>query len=84
MKVILNHRELHALLRQDPDTRTDGGFQSFLVNLGERATNDREIELSEADIEKIQRYAFDYGQGGWEDRLKAIFERHLGPRLGRD
>jgi hypothetical protein len=33
---------------------------------------------------RIPKYAFDYKQDGWEDRLKAIFSRTLGPNLGRE
>jgi hypothetical protein len=31
--------------------------------------------------ERIRRYAFDYGQGGWENRLHDIFKRTLGTGL---
>jgi hypothetical protein len=40
-----------------------------------------ELSITEADIENIRRYAFSYGNGGWEDRLREIFGRHLGPNL---
>ncbi|MEA2955456.1 MAG: hypothetical protein QOJ58_953, partial [Alphaproteobacteria bacterium] len=35
------------------------------------------LTLSHADLAQIRRYAFHYGKGGWEDRLAAIFGRHL-------
>jgi hypothetical protein len=72
------------LHQQHPGTETGGGFQSLLVKLQRQynpATN--ELTLDDSDLERIPRYAFDYGQGGWENRLAGIFGPALGPRLGR-
>lgn len=44
----------------------------------------KELKLSDDDLDRISKYAFDYKQGGWEDRLKGIFGRTLGPSLGRE
>jgi len=41
------------------------------------------LPLTDEHEEKIPRYAFDYKNGGWEDRLKSIFFRTLGQNLGR-
>jgi hypothetical protein len=82
--VTLNQDEKNILLRQDPTTETDGGFQKLLVTLQyllDEATG--VIELPDILLERIPRYAFDYGNGGWENRLKGIFARILGPNLGR-
>jgi hypothetical protein len=76
--------EISVLDRQDPTTENDGGWQQLLVQLQtkvERATGD--IVLDADDLERIPRYAFDYGNGGWESRLSAIFSRSLGQSLGR-
>ncbi len=84
MLVFLNDHEVEMLFRQDPATESDGGFQRLLISFQTKI--DREtgaLGLSIHDLERIPRYAFDYGQGGWEERLRNIFERHLGPRLGR-
>ena len=84
MQVTLSTGEMEVLFRQDPRTERRGGYQSFLVQLQrktDRATG--ELRLSASDLERIPRYAFRYGNGGWEDRLRGIFERHLGPGLGR-
>jgi hypothetical protein len=48
----------------------------------DRATS--EISLTARLRERIRRYAFSYGNGGWEIRLVSIFGRHLGPRLDQD
>ena len=85
MQVTLTESEMAVLFRQDPRTRRDGGFQSFLVRLQrktDRATG--ALVLTASDLERIPRYAFDYGNGGWEGRLKKVFGRVLGPSLGRE
>ena len=82
MKVTLNAREVRVLLRQEPATVRHGGYQSLLIKLQRQfdpSTN--EITLLSADRERIRRYAFQYGNGGWEDRLTGIFSRTLGPNL---
>jgi hypothetical protein len=83
-EIILSPAETDVLFRQDPDTEADGGFQKFLVSL-QRKVNKTSgaLVLTAEDLEKIPRYAFDYGNGGWENRLKGIFSRVLGPLLGR-
>lgn len=84
MLVTLNPEEISILFRQDPRTKGDGGYQGLLVKLQRRI--DRVtgvIDLKSDDLEKIPRYAFNYGQGGWENRLVGIFGRVLGSRLGR-
>jgi len=78
-------QEIEALDRQSANTEQDGGFQGLLVKL-QRQVDRRtsRIILYERDLERIARYAFDYGRGGWEDRLTTIFGRVLGPTLGRE
>ena len=44
----------------------------------------REDEVRVLVVADIQSYAFDYKQGGWENDLKAVFERHFGSKLGRE
>ncbi|MFP2872625.1 DNA-methyltransferase [Acetobacter tropicalis] len=82
--IILNAQEIAELLLQDPSTKKDGGFQSLLVSLQERLNKTTgSLTLDASDLERIPKYAFDYKQGGWEERLKSIFQRTLGPKLGR-
>jgi hypothetical protein len=84
MRVTLNPGEMEVLFRQDPRTKRNGGYQSLLVRL-QKNTNQSTgaLTLTDSDLERIPRYAFDYGNGGWEARLMSIFRRHLGTRLGR-
>ena len=84
MVVILNRTEIRELLLQDPSTRGDGGFQSLLVSLQEKTNlQTGELDLTKEDLDRIQKYAFDYENGGWQNRLKKIFGRVLGANLGR-
>ncbi len=85
MTFLLSQPELEVLFRQNPLTKANGGFQHLLVTLQNRTNrNSGRIALFDRDLEKIHRYAFTYGNGGWEWRLKAIFARVLGPDLGGD
>ena len=81
MKVNLNPAEREVLFRQRPGR--SGGFQCLMLKLQSNITANGDLHLDDDDLERIPRYAFDYGGGGWEDRMKAIFERHLSPDLGR-
>ncbi len=80
--VTINEEEREILYRQEPSSKLDGGWQRLLVTLQE-LTNEAngEITIPPIILERIQRYAFSYGNGGWEDRLKSIFGRTLGDRL---
>lgn len=81
---VLNQQELEVLFLQDAETAGDGGFQSLMVKLqGQCVRPTGEITLHDDDLERIPRYAFDYSNGGWENRLVDTFSRTLGPQLGR-
>jgi DNA methylase len=82
MDVTLNHDEIQELLKQDPDTEHDGGWQGLLVGLQKRTNKTTgHITLTAGDLERIQQYAFHYKHGGWQARLLAVFGRTLGPKL---
>lgn len=83
MTVTLNASEVEVLMRQDPTTKGDGGYQRLLITLQEKLYAGSKLDLTTEDLERIPKYAFDYGNGGWEDRLKSIFGRLLGEDLGR-
>ena len=84
MLVTLTSSETAVLFRKVPHDGEDGGFQALIESLGSRldkATG--QIELTAADLERIPRYAFDYKQGAWQERLVGVFGRALGAKLGR-
>lgn len=68
MKIRLTAEAIEHLSRP---VRGSGGFQSLLRRLQanfDSATG--ELAISESDTEKLIRYAINYGQGGFQDRLK--------------
>lgn len=81
--VQLNLAEIAVLGRQHPSTKANGGWQRLLVTLQEKLGPSGVLSLTLSDVERINRYAFSYGNGGWEGRLRRVFERTLGPELGR-
>ena len=82
--VVLNQQEVETLDIQAPSTANDGGYQNFLVRLQSKLDRgNNELTLSDSDLARIPKYAYDYGQGGWQNRLETIFGRTLGSRLGR-
>ena len=82
MWIVLNKEEIALLDRQDPITARDGGFQSMLVDFQKRLRRGTsELKLSDDDIDRIRKYAFEMGSGGWQTRLVGIFGRTLGPQL---
>jgi hypothetical protein len=84
MRVVLTREELAKLDVQSPATKSNGGWQGLIVGLQQRVDrNTGELVLGTKDLERIPRYAYDYGQGGWENRLMFILGRSLGPSLGR-
>ena len=80
MNLLLNAAEIAELTRE---TAGQGGWQGLLERLCTKLNSGTgRITLTDDDIESIRRYAFHYGNGGFESRLRRIFERHLGPNLG--
>ncbi|GHV22856.1 hypothetical protein AGMMS49959_14440 [Planctomycetales bacterium] len=79
--LVLNADEESSLLQVPAG---NGGFQSLIKKLQKQFDpQTKELILQDCDLEKIPRYAFDHKGGGWQSRLKMIFERHLGHNLGR-
>jgi len=78
----LSDAEYEIVCRQDPATRDDGGYQRLMVTLQEITDErTRQMVLPVHLIPRLRRYAFDYGNGGWENRITGIFSQHLGPNL---
>jgi len=85
MTVFLTKAEISELDRQDPVTKSRGGWQSLLVGLQLRVLRSNgQLDLTATDLERISRYAFGYGNGGWESRLRRIFGRSLGTQFNRN
>lgn len=77
-RVELSSDEFRELFQQDPRARFHGGFQHFLVSLQNRIDRrTRGLELSPTDIDRILRYGSDYRKGGFQLRIRKIFDRHF-------
>jgi len=77
MRISLTREELAAL--SAPQTGR-GGFQGLMRGLQKNAAiNHGSLILNPKLIERITRYAFQYNNGGWQNRLRAIFGRTLQP-----
>lgn len=81
MLIELSQSEKNALFKQDPKTKDRGGFQALLVNIQSLTDITGRLFLTASLIARIRRYAFCYGNGGWENRLMSIFSRTLGQDL---
>lgn len=69
-RVQLSAHEAAALNRP---VNGQGGFQSLLRSLKANFdARDNSLTLTPAQMERIRRYATDYGLGGFEDRLDGI------------
>jgi ABC-type hemin transport system ATPase subunit len=80
--VVLNQGEMNALMQR---VNGQGGIQTFIRRLqGKLRPATGEIRLDDKDLENIPHYAFDYGQGGFEQRIIDAFKRELGELLGRE
>ena len=80
--LFLDKKEMDVLFKQNPITISDGGFQRLMITLQRKCDQSTGIiTLNETLLKRIRNYAFNYGQGGLEDRLMAIFGRHLGSEL---
>ena len=71
MKIQLSSAELSRISRP---VRGQGGFQSLLRKLQKQLDGDL-LEVSEVDLERLVRYSFEYGQGGFQERTKPTARR---------
>lgn len=60
-----------ALRRLDREHRGKGGFQTLLRRLrGQIVEGGQAVLASPKDLEQLLRYSTQYGEGGFEDRLR--------------
>jgi hypothetical protein len=67
MKIQLSPAEI---ARYSRPVRGRGGFQTLLRRIAKQISPSGVLTVSEADLEKLLRYSFQYGQGGFQDRTK--------------
>ena len=66
MKIQLSDRELAKITKP---IKGQGGFQTLLRRI-QKQVHGNVLEASETDIEKLIRYSFEYGHGGFQERAK--------------
>ena len=66
MKIQLSDRELAKITRP---IKGKGGFQTLLRRI-QKQIQGNVLEASDADVEKLIRYSFEYGQGGFQEQAK--------------
>ncbi|WP_270968403.1 hypothetical protein [Campylobacter upsaliensis] len=70
-KVILNQEAVDLLTKP---VNGDGGHQKLLTKLQSQCGNANVLTYDNDDLEKIKRYAENYGEGGFQNRFKAILK----------
>ena len=72
MKIQLSPAEVARYTRQ---VNGQGGFQTLLRRISKQISSDGVLEVGESDLEKLIRYSFEYGQGGFQERTKPTARR---------
>ena len=67
MKIQLSPTDVKRFTRP---IRGRGGFQTFLRKIAKQLSGSGELTISNADLEKMVRYSFKYGQGGFQARTR--------------
>ncbi len=84
MRIKLTIAEIGELKRVVDHSAGRGGFQNLLLHLCYHLDETTgEIDLSHVLMERINRYAFRYGNVYWRRTLRRIFRRTLGANLDR-
>lgn len=76
-RVSLSRSERKELFQVDRSQRDHGGFQRFLVGLQDRLSHQGVLELSETDVDFILRHGRQAYKGGFQARIRKIFEKHF-------
>jgi hypothetical protein len=66
---------LSEVERYKTPVKGQGGFQMLLRRIAKNIDDDGVLEVSETDLEKLIRYSFEYGQGGFQERSKPTARR---------
>jgi hypothetical protein len=72
MKLQLSPLELKRYARP---VRGRGGYQTLLRRLQQQISPAGVLDISDADLGKLIRYSFEYGEGGFQDRSEPTARR---------
>jgi hypothetical protein len=81
MQIKLVTAEIRKLIQASTECH-DMELEDYLFGL-QRRLDPRSglLDVNDEDLQKLQRFAFDYGVKKWKDSLKEIFARTLGREL---
>lgn len=66
-------KDIHSILKAQVG---QGGFQTLLRKIkGQYSEQREELKLDRVDIERLFRYAKDYGGGGFQDRILVLIDK---------
>ncbi len=83
--ITLSEFERRTLLSHiDRPCKQPGGFQGLMRKLADRVVASTDLLLERDDLRRIKHYAEYRSGGGWENDLRAIFQRHMGRQLDKD
>lgn len=66
---------------KDAQINGHGGFQSLCRGIAERMGRGRVLKLEPNEFRRIVRYASDYGEGGFQQRLRKIVTQWVNQNL---
>lgn len=73
MRIQLNADEFERIMRP---VHGQGGFQNLLRDMQNGTDpNTRVLEISDANLERVVRYFFQYGEGGFQGRMEPTARR---------
>jgi len=72
MRIQLSPSEVQRYQRP---VRGRGGFQTLLRRIARNIDSAGVLEITDNDLEKLIRYSFEYGQGGFQERTKRTARR---------
>jgi hypothetical protein len=58
-----------------------GGMQTLMLTIQSKISEDGSLQISPEELERIRRYATEYGEGGFQNRFRTIL-RHVVPASG--
>jgi hypothetical protein len=67
----LSFEEIEPILRE---VSGQGGFQDLLRKL-QRQIENNSIYLEDSDIDRMIKYSKEYGEGGFQNRMKKLIEK---------
>lgn len=76
LQIQLSQKAIKKLLTQDPRTESKGGFQKLIIGMQRQLDSATGVlQVTDSQVEKIERYRKQYGRGGWQDILAEVLKQ---------